>query len=364
MKYLSHTFNKFEKRTGLISSVLLVLILNIYSSAVVGDGKFYRVEFNIEPSNEVSGSFTRTAFAWICYDGETGKKIKCGVHYEHMGQTQGEVEADCIFDASGLVVPNTCSNGGHSHGNPVRPLVFNDEDIEYSQDSNPSPLIVDGNTFATPNLPPFQDPHIIHKQTQVGGVYSWETTATAPPGWRWPEGIRFTLGTVKAVGLTNLHVKNLRQLPEPVLGDDYIRVRGGPSGAGTDPFHTDSVSYAGTPKSVHVIPLIASTYFIYSERKLSVNDMSLPKGGVFEARDNWSETSFDWKAPHRTHRDGFDVDINKGGLKCLDDPELRQAVDQLLDPPQQSGRTTALLCESGGRKHIDITTFADTNEDI
>ena len=76
-------------------------------------------------------------------------------------------------------------------------------------------------------------------------------------------------------------------------------------------------------------------------------------GGVFDDDQNWTE-------PHIEHRDGRDVDINRGGVNCKPDLHLRAAINKFLvklDFTAKGPRKppSALLCESGGRKHIDIT---------
>jgi hypothetical protein len=89
-----------------------------------------------------------------------------------------------------------------------------------------------------------------------------------------------------------------------------------------------------------------------------VNDISLPKGGVFDLQNDWNQ----FARSHSEHRDGRDIDINPAGINCLDDLALQAAVNKFLVPlehritnVQQPDPASALLCETGGRKHIDIT---------
>lgn len=104
-----------------------------------------------------------------------------------------------------------------------------------------------------------------------------------------------------------------------------------------------------------MLPLIAENYFVLSGRLLSINDMSLIKGGLFDIDAQWT-------TPHSSHREGKDADINREGIGCDQDRDLRTAVDQLLNKVKtSSGKLrSALLCEpcpSTGtdcRKHIDF----------
>ena len=49
---------------------------------------------------------------------------------------------------------------------------------------------------------------------------------------------------------------------------------------------------------------LAQKFFQATQKKLYVNDMSLPWGGVLDFTDNWTK-------PHAAHRFGTDVDINR-----------------------------------------------------
>lgn len=141
-------------------------------------------------------------------------------------------------------------------------------------------------------------------------------------------------------------IRNLNELPDnPGL---YTKIRGGVD------YHTNDVAYFGAQLTLQYLPLVAQDYLILSERRLSVNDMSLPKGGLFDIHGNW-------QTPHRSHREGKDADINQGGIACEDDEDLMTAVDQLLPRITTSNGNTrsALLCEACSnntlcRKHIDF----------
>ena len=123
---------------------------------------------------------------------------------------------------------------------------------------------------------------------------------------------------------------------------------------GSDPDHTESVAYAAAEITHTALKLIAAEYLKRSGKFLSINDISLPMGGVYD--DNQ-----DWQNPHKEHRFGRDVDINQAGTPCKADLHLRAAVNKYLVKLSQKSNgdprdfPSALLCEPGGRKHIDIT---------
>lgn len=67
--------------------------------------------------------------------------------------------------------------------------------------------------------------------------------------------------------------------------------------------------------------------------------------------------------PHKEHREGRDVDINRpvigpgpeDRLRCQDNFALRLAVDQRIKPVARSeGLPSGLLCEPEGTYHIDM----------
>lgn len=85
---------------------------------------------------------------------------------------------------------------------------------------------------------------------------------------------------------------------------------------------------------------------------MSVNDISLPTGGLFDFNSTW-------KAPHQTHRTGKDVDINQiNDIPCNLDVSLTQVIKNLstihpgleLTCENKSGRPDP----NGPFKHIDF----------
>ncbi|MBI4716123.1 MAG: hypothetical protein HY760_09360 [Nitrospirae bacterium] len=142
------------------------------------------------------------------------------------------------------------------------------------------------------------------------------------------------------VGIT-VGVERLSRLPEGVTRP-YVVVRGDTS---THPEGT-----YGTQNTLSRLNAIAGEYFKLTDRKLSINDLSLSWGGLFDINN-------DWVLPHQTHRFGTDADINRtdgGGVftNCPDDKDLIQSIDKVnrLLPVGKAVRK----CENGGYKHVDF----------
>ena len=323
-----------------------------------------------EPSNERTGIRKKVSYTWGCYNSK-GKWQECQFEQSVEGLKQPE---NCLFDPDGGAT--LCTNGGHFH-NGIRPLVFDqftrtgapsNGKLLFPADQDGDPLRVKGITNATGSWAT-----TVHELPQAGGrLQAKGQMQFFGGGFGRP---RFDRNTKQSEMTIDVRIPGLKRLPDPTpfIGDPlppasslYEKRRNGPGGINTDMVHPNSVAYSGTPFTVQTVPLIAEWYFSYSGRILSVNDISLPKGGVF----NTSFTNPMWFSPHKEHRDGADVDLNlidplSGvDLECLPDHALRFSVDQLVEPvieraddPQNLGRLTALLCESGGRKHIDMAPF-------
>ena len=59
----------------------------------------------------------------------------------------------------------------------------------------------------------------------------------------------------------------------------------------------------GTPASIEAIKSIGEAYHKKFKKHIYINDMSLPTGGVFDIKGNFTH-------PHKTHKEGRHVDIN------------------------------------------------------
>ena len=127
------------------------------------------------------------------------------------------------------------------------------------------------------------------------------------------------------------------------------------------------MAFSASPFTREALPKLSNVLFETSGRNLSVNDISLPKGGVFDLLLNW-----DGDDDHAEHRDGNDADINTENILCQGDQALRAAVDRVLvgilrtdadgnlKVEKKTGKPhpfSALLCEATGFKHIDFKEF-------
>ena len=108
-------------------------------------------------------------------------------------------------------------------------------------------------------------------------------------------------------------------------------------------------NHYGKPSTNTAIDNIAFDYFYETDTTLGINDMSLVWGGLFDKDD-------DWLTPHNLHRVGKSVDIDRNVydfnnrkyilIPCDDDDILKRFVEKK--------RRGKLICESGGRKHIEF----------
>jgi len=339
-----------------------VLLLLIYSIDSVAQTTTRTRRLTVPPSNELTNDPITTArFGLLCYDLFTGALVDtCRVEFELRGVGGSGITVDCVPDANGDITVFSCGNGGHTHGPPdfpnnPRPITLNDTPLMYPGDELTSP----GEEFIAAGFSPLsQNTAFTWDVPQVAGIYEFNAKLTATPGYAFfwiPNKITTieTLGTLRATQARTAY----RQFPDNPA--EWARIRGGRNQGdpvGSDPDHTDSVAFGAAEITHQVLPLIAAEYAKLrpGNRRLSINDISLPMGGVFD--DNQ-----DWTRPHAEHRNGRDVDLNQDGLPCQADTHLRAAVNKFLvklatnSNGQPRNPPSALLCESGGRKHIDVT---------
>ena len=167
---------------------------------------------------------------------------------------------------------------------------------------------------------------------EASGEVNYIATVIPPPTHACWGDCKDVLGIyVRVLGLARL----------PDNSNYYVVVRGG-----TD---THLEGTYGTPETFKTLKNIAQKYFKRTDgRKLSINDLSLPMGGLFDIYN-------DWVAPHKTHRTGTDADINSedgGGVStnCNDDQHLHKAVKEVA-----KGQPRPLFdCREGALKHIDF----------
>lgn len=350
----------------LIPSVLLCTCLILaaqQSDAQVFDRTWRAIS---EPSNELPRTIKKVdvQLGWLCYDGRTGfLQTDCPVTFKLRKTIGGPgVTNACTPDADGRIPRLTCGNGGHTHLEDDRPVIFKDTEVRYpNADPEPmnDPLSVSG---------PSPGGFFGFEWTvpQAGGIYDFESTMTASPGGffaTFRQGGLFFVSTLTARGSLNVTVArdSLRQLPD--LPNLYLKKRRGPPPqrlVGADTGHFDNIAYAATKLTRAVLPLIAIEYSVANNGdKIEYNDISLPKGGVFDftAYDQSLSNPDRWKDPHESHREGIATDVNwPGADSCAIDKSVEFAVDKLLARNVARNRS-ALYCELTGNYHIDTTSL-------
>lgn len=242
---------------------------------------------------------------------------------------------DCAYDIriNGLVQPDTAvsNNGGHSHGG-IRPVGKLQEIFPIT---GLKKQILFGQTRNSYVNVAHEMPEVSEKIETVYNLYVplgmytllYESLDATRSSWRFINQID--------VGV----VPTLYPLADPKSnpGLPYIRVRNANG-------HPDDVTYFGTVNTLFFLNNIAIAYDDEGFQ-LSVNDMSLPRGGLFDVDADYLE-------PHSFHRTGQSVDINKNFGDCLQNKILREVVDEEM--PIQAGSKFAkqyfpsrFLCETG-----------------
>lgn len=309
-----------------------------------------KVSFRIEPSNERTNHVNRLRISGICYSLISAKPAPCRFEYQYKGLGSDGFIDNCVINAEGKLDAQSCSNGGHTHGGG-RPVTFDDSSpiVFEGFDEDQSHFGVAG-SFDYINFPGavfFIDTFA----PVTAGVYSWDTKLRTPTGWFFRDGpgVQPDFREMHIAGTTIVGVENLRQLPD---GEHYIKVRS------PDSSHVDAVAFAASELMILAIDALAKAYNRLSGDKnfiLSVNDISLPMGGILDLKN-------DWQYPHKSHRGGLDADLNKRpgnsavDIPCSKDDALHDAAREVLEP-YSSRRSSAILCEpfNNDNKHLDFT---------
>lgn len=258
---------------------------------------------------------------------------------------------DCAFDIriNGLVQPDTAvsNNGGHLHGG-IHPV--GDLQIIFPGTGTKTQFVSGqtSNSYVS----------VVHEMPEVSGKIETAYNLHVPPGWHtvYPEPCDasrtyWCFVTTVDVGV----VTDLFPLADPKTypGLPYIRVRNAHG-------HPDDVAYYGTMNTLFFLNNIAIAYGDKGYQ-LSVNDMSLPRGGFFDDHADYLTTLPSGKlAPHIYHRTGQSADINQDSNgDCLENDELREVVD--IEMPIKAGSPftyryfpSRFLCEQGNNNNIHI----------
>lgn len=339
-------------------SVVLLALLSFFAT-YPSSAQFERTwVISSEPTNErTNNPRNQVGRGWICYGSRGQIRTTCPVTFVLTGIGGPGVTDACIPDANGAIPPQTCGNGGHTHGENDRPLVLAGTQVVYPGDSDPAPLSVVGFSPGSQGLGGFR-----WTVPQVGGIYTFQSTMLPSLGAVFFLQGAFPDGSLRARGRLNLTIAgdSFRQLPD--VPTEYEKKRRGPPPTrtvGADTAHVDSIAYASPPITQAALILIARTFKIATKTLISYNDISLPKGGVFDYRSfEIGNTANRWQAPHKSHREGLGVDVNKpGGVGCDVNTSVQAAIDVFLLPFPGRVPATALDCERANNNayHINIT---------
>jgi hypothetical protein len=152
--------------------------------------------------------------------------------------------------------------------------------------------------------------------------------------------------------LFHIGVRGLVEVPDSGADGHYIKSRT------AEAEHPNSVAFFMKPEHLPQLYEIADEYYkkfhdnnAYQdehgvERPLSLNDMTLPLGGLFDIKH-------DWAPPHRSHRDGTDADVNRivnnVTIECNpQDQVLIKTLQHVLPNVKHTApgdTNSALLCE-------------------
>ena len=275
----------------------------------------------IPPSNLNPGEKSEGFLGFGCYDIHTLLFINCHV----------TVKLDSL-DPAAMIPPFF---GGHL-GHAPQPVGT----VRDSNGTGPGGDFVEGDT-----LKGFS---VVYTAPEGAGQIQVTNRLVPPPSYiclSEPDGT----GACKHVRRINVGIQLSELPPDPfyrVIRQDRVR-------------HPNGTS--ATSRTIMKLKTLALLYHHLTDQKtLSINDISLPQGGLFDFRRDWS-------APHKTHRRGAQVDINRAPLDpngnpllpidCAVDYELQAAVLWLANGTNRP----RLVCELNGEpdpdgpfKHINL----------
>lgn len=257
---------------------------------------------SIEAGKTRAALIRRQLNLYACYDYKDGRMqwVGCNVTQQIQGLIAGQ-------------------DGGHSHSND-RPLTFHEpKQLNNTWTRNDHPLLTDG----IDRLP--NEPFIASASTaDTGGVLMFSYALPVVSG-----NVHYT-GTFNSPWGSHpfnfykpIGVPGLKEIPDLPY---YIKKRS------ADPLHADDKAYYLGSMAIEDLEKIATYYQKLTGQKLSLNDASLPKGGMFDVFG-------DWHLPHSSHRHGKDIDLNRhfplptGGeitTNCIKNKDLFKAVDRYL----------------------------------
>lgn len=359
------------------AAVITIAFVTVFMQSASSGTK--RVDREVNPSNTRPPpleEINSMRWGWACHSILSGAREVCQVEPHTLSQQLSPlILDDCFYLNNGRVGPGACADGGHKHTSSQRPVILSTgpgqqgNKLEFPGDQIPSSIFsVIGPTSTSGWV--FSE----YKVPEAAGFYHYVARLEPPPS---NNGIpRSFIGTgvqpdgaIIYEGAINVGIPKLRQLPDmPSL---YRKFRN------PDSSHLNKDAFTGREIMLEALELISTVYKQKTTTLLlQPNDISLPLGGVFDLEDGW--TAFG-SIGHFSHRVGLAVDMNRqpwdtvtgadatplSRFLCKVDYDFHEAVDKVLKPINTTTITdpttgqdkkvkTAVHCESGGKKHIDV----------
>lgn len=341
--------------------LFLISTISIASLNVYAYGYTHETERKLQPSlgpsnpyhpkiwNQNSDVVRKSINYYSCYSAYDGTPLNCSFKQSLLGLKKpwDDVENNAGHDGA-----NHDWFNGHFVYQPAEEKW--PRHILFDGDTNKDRLIVEGTTISSDSV---TSAVVTHELPMLSVKFMEETIITSPRYWMCAEYC-YTRTTTRLLTTYDIGIQGFVKLPIKDASSGYERVRS------ADKQHSKEEAYYGLPTTVEAIKLIAENYQILSETLLSINDMSLRKGGVFDIKG-------EFLPPHQTHQEGKDVDINVVDVPCRKDRNLFIAVDMILPPNQREQfnpfggdkKPTAVNCENkkidgkwvgGHKKHIDL----------
>lgn len=309
--------------------VALSATISLYTSARA-DGYIKQNRFKKLPSTIPNGSKNNEDIQIIkvgygCFASYSGIPVNCRFRQELTGIRSPETDTE--------------NNGGHSHFDN-RPLTYRGGALKVtnSTDLDSTPYGVMGFTKTTSSFDPnWGWAYVEYEVPQASGIVMGESELKITTNdWVCASNC-YTRDSWRFADTYDIGVPNLIELPGPfpgVPGINYTKSRK------SDSKHTNDVAFHATGPTIYLLILVAEEYKELSGRILSVNDMSLPRGGVFDIKGGWG-------ASHYTHNAGKDADINRDGIQCEDNDEMDDAVAAVTETMQKIDNAwkANLVCE-------------------
>ena len=330
-----------------LPALLLVSATNAPAAYAWGVNEKSATAFPSKLPSDINPASARHKLFLGCINGATGEFLDCPFTVDIPSPPPSCEAPSC------QPLKSDDNNHGHSHTNPRPSLGFGE--LEYNGAKGERPVSGNtGNRWAV----------VTHSMPEFSGKILTRVDLKVPlptPGWNW----RCTDGyggwrcwddkTHRILVTTDVRVPRLESLPDGAAAP-YIKERGGAAN------HKNADAYYGLPVANSALTQMANMFKKRTGVPLSVNDMSLPKGGKFDVDGSWS-------GAHGEHRIGLSADINRriqaDGTKmpCLKNRDLQKVVDSVIPPtgpralvnPNAKGRTLSrLYCEPTTYQHIDF----------